>query len=145
MKFYKFETNHTQTQFDKIVLKMTLVEAEQVEKLFKNIDCIEYTNKLGNECLFASLNDSDFRIICELYDRYSIKFDFLDLTESVLFDLPIDTKFKNSNGSPVSLKIKRLMKNYRKNWLNSDVVLDKILALGIKSLNELDYTILKRH
>jgi hypothetical protein len=145
MKFYKFETNHSQLEIDRIVINMTSIESEQIDKLFRRINCVEYTDKDGNECMFAILNDSDFDNLCSVYDKYSIKYKFSDLSEKVLFDLAINTKFKNSNNFSVSLKIKRLMKNYRRDWLTTDVVLDKILSLGIRSLNDFDYVILKRH
>jgi len=145
MKFYKFETDHTQLEIDRIIINMTLIEADQIDKLFRRIDCVEYTDKDGNECMFAILNNFDFDILCSVYDKYCIKYKFFDLSEKVLFDFAVDTKFKNSNNFSVSLKLKKLMKNYRRDWLTTDVVLDKILSLGIESLNDFDYVILKRH
>ncbi|NBP03490.1 MAG: hypothetical protein EBU90_26045 [Proteobacteria bacterium] len=145
MKFYKFITEHTQTEIDGIILNLSLIESEEVERVFNSFRCIEYTNENGFECLFAILNESKLRNLCSLYDRYLIRYQYFDISKEVLFNLPINTRFKNSNRVTVSHKIKSLINDYRKQWLTTDIVLDKILELGIESLNDFDYSILKSH
>lgn len=145
MKFYKIETNHTQVEIDKIIFKITLSESEEIDKIFKNLKVVEFTDERRKESLFAVLSESDLKKIENLYLKYDINYTVKDLTKEVLFDIPFNTRYKDSYMRNVSLKIKNLIKYYKKNWTTSDVVLDKILELGIDSLTDFDYSVLKSH
>jgi len=145
MKFYKIETNHTQVEIDKIIFKITLSESEEIDKIFKNLKVVEFTDERRKESLFAVLSESDLKKIGNLYSKYDINYTVKDLTKEVLFDIPFNTRYKDSYMRNASLKIKNLIKYYKKNWTTSDVVLDKILELGIDSLTDFDYSVLKSH
>lgn len=145
MKFYKIRTNLTQTEIDKIVYKMTLVESEEIDKIFNNIKVVEYTDEHGKESMFAILSNLDLHRVSKIYDKYSISFEIEDLSKEVLFDLPIHTKYRDSYNRSMSLKIRTLIKKYKREFTTVDTVLDKILELGIKSLTDFDYSVLKSH
>lgn len=145
MKFYKIETDHTQLEIDKIIFKLTLTESEEIDKIFRNLNVVEFTDERRKESLFAVLNETDLEKLKNLYTKYNINYTINDLSKEVLFDIPFNIRYKDSNMRNVTLKIKKLIKDYKKNWTTTDVVLDKILELGIESLTDFDYSVLKSH
>lgn len=145
MKFYKIETDHTQLEIDKIIFKLTLIESEEIDKIFRNLNVVEFTDERRKEALFAVLNEPDLEKLKNLYTKYNINYTINDLSKEVLFDIPFNIRYKDSNMRNVTLKIKKLIKDYKKNWTTTDVVLDKILELGIESLTDFDYSVLKSH
>jgi hypothetical protein len=145
MKFYRIETDHTQLEIDKIIFKFTLSESEEIDKIFKNLNVVEFTDERRKESLFAVLNETDLEKIKNIYIKYHINYSVTDLTKEVLFDIPFNVRYKDSYMRNVSLKIRKMIKDYKKNWTTTDVVLDKILELGIESLTDFDYSVLKSH
>lgn len=145
MKFYRIETYHTQLEIDKIIFKLTLSESEEIDKIFKNLNVVEFTDERRKESLFAVLTETDLEKIKNIYIKYHINYSVTDLTKEVLFDIPFNVRYKDSYMRNVSLKIRKMIKDYKKKWTTTDVVLDKILELGIESLTEFDYSVLKSH
>jgi hypothetical protein len=145
MKFYKIQTDHTQLEIDKIIFKLTLIESEEIDKIFRNLNVVEFTDERRKEALFAVLNEPDLVKLKNLYTKYNINYTINDLSKEVLFDIPFNIRYKDSNMRNVTLKIKKIIKDYKKNWTTTDVVLDKILELGIESLTDFDYSVLKSH
>lgn len=145
MKFYRIETYHTQLEIDKIIFKLTLSESEEIDKIFKNLNVVEFTDERRKESLFAVLTETDLEKIKNIYIKYHINYSVTDLTKEVLFDIPFNVRYKDSYMRNVSLKIRKMIKDYKKNWTTPDVVLDKILELGIESLTDFDYSVLRSH
>jgi hypothetical protein len=61
----------------------------------------------------------------------------------VIFDNPINTKYKNFRGKSCHRTINNLIKEFKVNWVSKDDILDKILEKGMNSLTKLDLEILK--
>jgi hypothetical protein len=104
---------------------------------------VEYTNEDGFECMFSILDDSLIEKMSELYQKYSLKFTIIDLTNDVIFDNPFKIKYKNEKGKSVVKDVLNLIKEYKKNWITKDDILDKIIDKGIDSLTKFDLSVLK--
>lgn len=142
MKFYNIITNSKQFEIDEIIMNMSNTEVEVIEKLYKLISMVEYTNDLGNECMFI-ISDKYYLLELEsLFNKYSIQFRILDLTKEVLFDYSFKTKFKNEFKRSVENDILNLIKKYKSEWTTKDDILDKIIEKGIDSLTDFDLDIL---
>jgi len=142
MKFYNIITNSKQFEIDEIIMNMSNTEVEVIDKLYKLISMVEYTNDLGNESMFI-ISDKYYLLELEsVFNKYSIQFRILDLTKEVLFDYSFKIKFKNEFKRSVENDILNLIKEYKSDWTTKDDVLDKIIERGIDSLTDFDLDIL---
>jgi hypothetical protein len=142
MKFYNIITNSKQFEIDEIIMNMSNTEVEVIDKLYKLISMVEYTNDLGNESMFMI---SDLFYLSELeyvFNKYSIQFEVVDLTKEVIFDYSFKIKFKNEFKRSVENDILNLIKEYKSDWTTKDDVIDKIIERGIDSLTDFDLDIL---
>jgi hypothetical protein len=143
MKFCKVTTIHTQREIDNIIMSMKSPEIDYIMDLYKKMSIVEYTDDNGYECMFAIIDEFLIDKIDEVYKKYSIEFELKDLTMDVIFDNPINTKYKNFRGKSCHRTINNLIKEFKVNWVTKDDILDKILEKGMNSLTKLDLEILK--
>jgi hypothetical protein len=142
MRFYNIITEHKQLHIIGKIKNMSDFEIENVQNLYKKFEMVEYTNEIGNECMFAILDDFLLNKIIKLYKNYNLSFEVFDLTNDVKFDNTFKTNFKNEYGLSVRSKIDSLIKEYKSSWTTKDDILDKILEKGIKSLTDFDLDVL---
>jgi hypothetical protein len=143
MRFCKVTSTHNQDEINEIIMSMTSAEVDYIISLYGKISMVEYTDENGLECMFAILDDTLIEKISELYHKYSINFEVIDLTNDVILDNSFKTKYKNEKGKSVIKDVLNLIKEYKSNWMTKDDILDKILEKGIDSLTKLDFKILK--
>ncbi len=143
MKFCKVTSTHNQNEINKIIMSMTSAEVDYIISLYGKISMVEYTDDNGLECMFAILDDTLIEKISNLYDKYSIKFEVINLTNDIILDNPFKTKYKNEKGRLVEKDILKLIKEYKHNWITKDDILDKIIDKGIESLTKFDLSVLK--
>ena len=143
MRFYKVTSTHNQNEINDIIKSMSSVETDYIIKIYGQISMVEYTNEDGFECMFSILDDSLIEKMSELYQKYSLKFTIIDLTNDVIFDNQFKIKYKNEKGKSVVKDVLNLIKEYKKNWITKDDILDKIIDKGIDSLTKFDLGVLK--
>lgn len=143
MKFYNLLTSVRQSEINQTIKAMSALETEFLIDFYKKVSLVEYTDESGFECMFILLNPLLIKDLGNLYTQHGIKFTLLDITEDVVFDNPIKTKYRNYLGQPCHRKVLNLIREFKRDWMTVDDVLDKILKSGIKSLTELDYKILR--
>jgi hypothetical protein len=143
MRFYKVTSTHNQNEINDIIKSMSTVETDYIIKIYGQISMVEYTDEDGFECMFSILDDSLIEKMSELYQKYSLKFTIIDLTNDVIFDNPFNIKYKNEKGKSVVKDVLNLIKEYKKNWITKDDILDKIIDKGIDSLTKFDLSVLK--
>jgi hypothetical protein len=143
MRFLNVITQYNQKHIDNVIRKMSLLEVDEINQFYTNISSVEYTNELGNECMFAILSELSFENLQKIFKKHGIIFELVDLTKQVVFDIQFETRFRNDKGRPVHREILKLIKEFKLNYTSKDDVLDKILEMGIDSLNQIDYKILK--
>lgn len=144
MKFINIITKHTQSQIDEILFNMLADDILYIEDVYSNFDFVEYTNDDGKECMFCIMSDSDIDILSKCYQKYGVRFRYVDLSKDVLFDNKFKTSFKNQYGFSAKLKISQLILKFKKLATTPDTILDKILEKGIESLTNFDRTILEK-
>ena len=142
MRFCKVTTTNVQYEIDRIIMSMTPSETDYIVNLYGQISLVEYTDENGFECMFAILDEYLINKLDIIYKKYGIKFNIIDITNSVIFDDPIKTKYKNHKGISCNKDILNLMKKFKNNWVTKDDILDKILEKGIDSLTDFDLDIL---
>lgn len=144
MKFINVKTKSTQIEIDEILFNMSTTDVKRVESLYSNFDFVEYTDENGKECMFCIIDDFYLSKLADCYNSFSIKYKFIDLTEDVFFDKPFRITYKNQFGKSVVKKVISLISDFKYNFTDVDIVLDKINEMGIDSLTEFDKTILQR-
>lgn len=142
MKFYNIVTPHQQSYIDEIIMSLSSTETDYIMNLYSQISMVEYTNESGNECMYALLDTTLIERLNNLYKKYAIKFEVIDLTKEVIFDNYIKMKYKDSKNRDVKNDIIYLIKEFKSNWVTKDDILDKILEKGIDSLSDTDLEIL---
>lgn len=142
MKFYNIVTPHQQSYIDEIIMSLSSTETDYIMNLYSQISMVEYTNESGNECMYALLDNTLIERLNNLYKKYAIKFEVIDLTKEVIFDNYIKIKYKDSKNRDVKNDIIYLIKEFKSNWVTKDDILDKILEKGIDSLSDTDLEIL---
>lgn len=142
MKFYNIVTPHQQSYIDEIIMSLSSTETDYIMNLYSQISMVEYTNESGNECMYALLDTTLIERLNNLYKKYAIKFEVIDLTKEVIFDNYIKIKYKDSKNRDVKNDIIYLIKEFKSNWVTKDDILDKILEKGIDSLSDTDLEIL---
>jgi hypothetical protein len=143
MKFVNVKTKSTQIEIDEILFNMSTSDVKKVESLYSNFDFVEYTDDNGKECMFCIIDDFYLSKLSDCYKYFSIKFKFIDLTQDVFFDKSFRITYKNQFGKPVVKKVISLISDFKYNYTNVDIVLDKINEMGIESLTEFDKTVLE--
>jgi len=142
MKFYNIVTSSKQFEINEIIMNMSNTEVDCIQSLYNSISIVEYTNELGNECMFSILDDYHLNKLSEFLEKYSLNFKVFDLTNDVIFDYNFKTNFKNEFGRTIEDDILNLIKKFKKNFISKDDILDKILERGIDSLTDFDLDIL---
>jgi hypothetical protein len=142
MKFYNIVTSSKQFEINEIIMNMSNTEVDCIQSLYNSISIVEYTNELGNECMFSILDDYYLNKLSEFLKKYSLNFKVFDLTNDVIFDYNFKTNFKNEFGRTIEDDILNLIKKFKKNFISKDDILDKILERGIDSLTDFDLDIL---
>jgi hypothetical protein len=142
MKFYNIVTSSKQFEINEIIMNMSNTEVDCIQSLYNSISIVEYTNELGNECMFSILDDYHLNKLSEFLEKYSLNFKVFDLTNDVIFDYNFKTNFKNEFGRTIEDDILNLIKKFKKKFISKDDILDKILERGIDSLTDFDLDIL---
>lgn len=144
MKFVNVITHSTQSEIDEILYSMSLQDAQQIEKIYSMFDFVEYTSKNGFECMFCIVDENDLSELSKSYNKFNIKYEFIDLTKSVFYDNKFPINFKNQYGLTVKSKVSKLIEKFKTEFITSDIILDKILEKGIESLTDFDKSILEK-
>lgn len=142
MKFYNLKTKHKQDYIDKIIKNLRPVESDYIISIYNQISMVEYTDEGNFECMFAILDNHLVSKLAEIFERYGLKFEITDITKIIIFDDKIKIDFKNTYDISVKDDIKKLIKEFKSNWITKDDILDKILERGLDSLTKEDYKIL---
>lgn len=111
----------------------------------------DFTNiVIGDEILnviFNSISETEDFVFCFLTDDKQEMIFNLFIDYGVLrshFDITKDVLYQKDTGIVVEcLSDIKLIKNFISEFLDSDTVLDKIIELGIDSLNDIDYQVLQ--
>lgn len=105
---------------------------------------------IGDEILnviFNSISETEDFVFCFLTDDKQEMIFNLFIDYGVLrshFDITKDVLYQKDTGIVVEcLSDIKLIKNFISEFLDSDTVLDKIIELGIDSLNDIDYQVLQ--
>jgi hypothetical protein len=93
--------------------------------------------KDGLDTLYVFLDIEKQKKIYDLFKKYSVLSSYKDLTKNFLYQKNLDIIFNND-------EFKKILIKFLDSNLDKDTVLDKINDLGISSLNEIDYNILKK-
>jgi hypothetical protein len=93
--------------------------------------------KDGLDMLYVFLDIEKQKKIYDLFKKYSVLSSYKDLTKIFLYQKNLDIIFNND-------EFKKILIKFLDSNLDKDTVLDKINDLGISSLNEIDYNILKK-
>jgi len=142
MKFFNIVTTHKQTYIDDLIKNMSSSETDHIINLYRKISMVEYTNESGHECMYALLDKHLIEKLDQLYKKYAIKFEVIDITKDVIFDNFVKIKYKDCNNREVQNEIIQLIKEFKSNWVTKDDILDKILEKGIDSLTDFDLNVL---
>jgi hypothetical protein len=86
--------------------------------------------------VFCFLTDDKQEMIFNLFIDYGVLRSHFDITKDVLYQ-------KDTGIVVECLSDIKLIKNFISEFLDSDTVLDKIIELGIDSLNDIDYQVLQ--
>lgn len=95
-----------------------------------------HENKDSHDILYTFLTEGQNINLKNLFNRYEVLIHFSDITEDVL-------RQTNINRELFDGKFKVLFENFLKDNLTIDFILDKINELGVESLSNIDYKILK--
>lgn len=93
-------------------------------------------SETSNETLFIFSDTENHMDIHKLFSKYGLLVSYQVLTKDFLFQ-------KNLNEIFVTGKFRKVLLDFLHSNLTQDDVLDKILELGINSLNEIDYKVLQ--
>jgi hypothetical protein len=91
----------------------------------------------GNETLFIFSEVENHMDFNKLFTKYDMIVSYQILTREFLFQKNLHDIFKKG-------KFRKVLLNFLGSNLTQDDVLDKILELGIGSLNEIDYKVLQQ-
>ncbi|MEY4571045.1 MAG: hypothetical protein RLZ10_238 [Bacteroidota bacterium] len=100
----------------------------------KNIAFFE--NEESHDILYTFLNEEKNLYLFNLFEEYKVLIHYSDITEEVLLQ-------NNINKNLFEGEFKILFERFLKNNLKVDFILDKISKLGVKSLTDIDYKVLK--
>lgn len=142
MRLINITTNHTNEYIDDILYTLSESEIHKIKIIYDKIRFVEYVKDNFN-CMFCIVNDYDIDDLSKLYDTLSVKFKMEDLTKKVILCDDINTSYLSERGFDVSKEINNLIKDFYKENVTVDDILDKINIKGIKSITKVDKLILK--
>ena len=142
MRLINVTTNHTNEDIDDILYTLSESEIHKIKIIYDKIRFVEYVKDNFN-CMFCIVNDYDIDDLSKLYDTLSVKFKMEDLTKKVILCDDINTSYLSERGFDVSKEINNLIKDFYKENVTADDILDKINIKGIKSITKIDKLILK--
>lgn len=146
MKFIKILTKHINSELAEIINGCSEFEIDQIERVYFDLDYIEFVDKDGFIGMFLSTSDLNLRKLIDFYVSKSIKFSFEDCTKDVLLDRGIDVdgyKLLLSLDKDAKSEIDSLVSRFYQDNIDVDSILDKINEKGITSLTEFDKKVLK--
>jgi hypothetical protein len=141
MRLINVTTNHTNEDIDDILYTLSESEIHKIKIIYDKIRFVEYVKDNFN-CMFCIVNDYDIEDLSKLYDTLSVKFKMEDLTKKVILCDDINTSYLSERGFDVSKEINNLIKDFYKENVTADDILDKINLKGIKSITKIDKLIL---
>jgi len=141
MRLINITTNHTNEDIDDILYTLSESEIHKIKIIYDKIRFVEYVKDNFN-CMFCIVNDYDIDDLSKLYDTLSVKFKMEDLTKKVILGDDINTSYLSERGFDVSKEINNLIKDFYKENVTADDILDKINLKGIKSITKIDKLIL---
>ncbi len=141
MRLINITTNHTNEDIDDILYTLSESEIHKIKIIYDKIRFVEYVKDNFN-CMFCIVNDYDIDDLSKLYDTLSVKFKMEDLTKKVILCDDINTSYLSERGFDVSKEINNLIKDFYKENVTADDILDKINLKGIKSITKVDKLIL---
>ena len=109
-------------------------------KIFSNdgLENLAYSeNEYGYDMLYIFSDIEKHKEVYQLFEKYNILISYKNLTQTFLYQKDLNSIFNDGNFKNVLLK-------FLENNLDKDTILDKINDLGIDSLNDVDYKILKK-
>ena len=143
MKFVNVKTKSTQSEINEILFNMSMSDVKKVENLYSSFDFVEYTDDNDLECMFCVIDDYHLSKLSECYKGFSINFEFVDLTKEVFYDIPFRITYKNQFKKPIVSRVINLISEFKFNYTDTDIDLDKINERGIDSLTDFDKNILE--
>lgn len=143
MKFVNVKTKSTQSEINEILFNMSMSDVKKVENLYSSFYFVEYTDDNDLECMFCVIDDYHLSKLSECYKGFSINFEFVDLTKEVFYDIPFRITYKNQFKKPIVSRVINLISEFKFNYTDTDIVLDKINERGIDSLTDFDKNILE--
>jgi hypothetical protein len=144
MKFLNIKTKLYQIDIDEITFNMSMNDAELLNHIYSNFDYVEYTDSDEFECMFCSIDDYYLSKILDIYNKFEINYEVIDLTKEVFFDISFPIIYENQYKIDVTRDIINLISEFKFNYTDVDVVLDKINEMGIKSLTDFDKSVLEK-
>lgn len=131
MNFYRLKIYETRKRLDHIQSEFDFFTSEKID----NIECYTFDEQVSeNEMIsYFHIDPDDMNFVIEIFYENHIKFDINDITVDVLTD---QYEFGNDEFDDIK-------KDYIKNNLTLDIVLDKINSHGLDSLNEYDRSVLE--
>lgn len=144
MKFLNIKTKLYQIDIDEITFNMSMNDAELLNHIYSNFDYVEYTDSDEFECMFCSIDDYNLSKILDFYNKFEINYEVIDLTKEVFFDISFPIIYENQYKIDVTRDIINLISEFKFNYTDVDVVLDKINEMGIKSLTDFDKSVLEK-
>ncbi len=141
MRLINITTRHTNEDIDDILYTLSESEIHKIKIIYDKIRFVEYVKDNFN-CMFCIVNDYDIEDLSKLYDTLSVKFKMEDLTKKVILCDDINTSYLSERGFDVSKEINNLIKDFYKENVTADDILDKINLKGIKSITKVDKLIL---
>ena len=93
-------------------------------------------NEESHDILYTFLNEFKNKELCLLFDRYKVLIHYSDITQSVLRQI-------NINKTLTEGKFRPLFNKFLNENLTIDFILDKINDVGIESLTDVDFKILR--
>jgi hypothetical protein len=122
---------------------MSVSDVKRIENLYSSFDFVEYTDDNDLECMFCVIGDYHLSKLSECYKGFSINFEFVDLTKEVFYDIPFRITYKNQFKKPIVSRVINLISEFKFNYTDIDIVLDKINERGIDSLTDFDKNVLE--
>lgn len=132
MKFIKITSKHTKEQLNALMSNMSNTELDVIESLYSKFQYVEFTDEVGNECMYAVIQEKYIVELFDVYVNFSVNFVYEDMTKEALYSSII-----TNDADVISM-----LESYIDANLDVDVVLDKILDLGRESLTDKDILVL---
>ncbi len=95
-----------------------------------------FENEESHDILYTFLTEEKNVLLVNLFNEYKVLIHYSDITEEVLLQ-------NNINKTLLEGEFKILFEKFLLNNLNIDFILEKISKLGVESLTNIDYKVLK--